>query len=224
MIPLSQQLEYFKEYKERLKEAKGEAAAEEIVAGALYLFSIGTNDFLVNYFVLPLRRAHYTPSEYVAFLAGLAGAAVRETYGLGARNIVFSGLAPFGCMPAARTMNRVNPGECNEEYNRAALEFNAAVRDAVVGAELPGARVVYSELYGVVSDMVGSPEEHGFENAAEGCCGTGYIETSVLCGMDQAFTCRDADKYVFFDSVHPSERAYEIVADHVLSTALHVFL
>jgi phospholipase/lecithinase/hemolysin len=29
---------------------------------------------------------------------------------------------------------------------------------------------------------------------------------------------------VFFDSVHPSEQTYRILADHILNTALRVFL
>ncbi|KAF8692708.1 hypothetical protein HU200_039543 [Digitaria exilis] len=226
VIPLSQQLEYFKEYKERLKRAKGESVANKTIAEALYIFSIGTNDFIVNYFPFPLRPAQYTAPEYVAYLVGLADAAVRDAYGLGARKIEFTGLAPFGCIPAARTLNHDEPGECNEEYNQVAIEFNAELQEAVskLNGDLAGAQVVYADTYSVVSAMVANPSDYGFENIEQGCCGTGLIETSVLCGLDQQFTCQDADQYVFFDSVHPSERTYRIVADHILNTALQVFM
>ena len=226
VISISQQLEYFKEYKERLKQAKGQAVADEIIAEALYIFSIGTNDFFVNYYVIPLRAAKYTPTEYATYLVGLAEDAVRHAYELGARKVMLSGIPPFGCVPAARTMNRDAPGECNEEYNRVAQSYNAGVRDAVVrlGAELAGARVVYLDVYDVPSAIFADPSEYGFENVARGCCGTGLIETTVLCGMDEAFTCQDADKYVFFDSVHPSQRTYKLLADEIIKTALQVFL
>uniref|UniRef100_A0ACD5YB62 Uncharacterized protein n=1 Tax=Avena sativa TaxID=4498 RepID=A0ACD5YB62_AVESA len=227
VIPLSQQLEYFKEYKERLKLAKGDAVADKIIAGALYVFSIGTNDFMVNYFTMPIRRAEYTPEEYVAYLVGLAEACVREVYELGARKIMFNGIPPFGCVPAMRTMNHDAPGECNEEYNRVALRYNAEVQAALsrLGGELgAGAQVVYSDVYDVPYDILSNPSGYGFENVAQGCCGTGLIETSVLCGMDAAFTCQDADKYVFFDSVHPSEQTYRILADNIIRSTLQVFL
>uniref|UniRef100_A0ACD5Y418 Uncharacterized protein n=1 Tax=Avena sativa TaxID=4498 RepID=A0ACD5Y418_AVESA len=227
VIPLSQQLEYFKEYKERLKLAKGDAVAEKIIAGALYVFSIGTNDFMVNYFLMPVRPAEYTPEEYVAYLVGLAEAAVREVYELGGRKIMFNGIPPFGCVPAMRTMNRDAPGECNEEYNRVALRYNAEVQAALsrLNGELgAGAQVVYSDVYDVPYDMFANPSGYGFENVAQGCCGTGLIETTVLCGMDAAFTCQDADKYVFFDSVHPSEKTYRILADSIIRSTLQVFL
>ncbi|VAI16680.1 unnamed protein product [Triticum turgidum subsp. durum] len=194
VISISQQLEYFKEYKERLKQAKGQAV--------------------------------YTPTDYASYLVGLAEDAVRQAYELGARKVMLGGIPPFGCVPAARTLNREAPGECNEEYNRVALRYNAGIRDAVVrlGAELAGARVVYLDVYDVPSAIFASPSEYGFENVARGCCGTGLIETTVLCGMDEAFTCQDADKYVFFDSVHPSQRTYKLLADEIIKTTLQVFL
>ncbi|KAE8791740.1 hypothetical protein D1007_33799 [Hordeum vulgare] len=204
VISISQQLDYFKEYKERLTKAKGQAVADEIIAEALYIFSIGTNDFFVNYYVMPLRPAQYTPTEYATYLVGLAEDAVRQAYELGARKVMLSGIPPFGCVPAARTMNWEAPGECNEEYNRVALRYNAGIRDAVgrLGAELTGARVVYLDVYDVPSAIFANPSAYGFENVAQGCCGTGLIETTVLCGMDEAFTCQDADK------CHPHEQRF----------------
>ncbi|KAM0857076.1 hypothetical protein ACQ4PT_048713 [Festuca glaucescens] len=227
VIPLSQQLEYFKEYKERLKLAKGDALADEIIAEALYVFSIGTNDFMVNYFFMPLRPAEYTPEEYVAYLVGLAEAAVRDVHELGARKVIFGGIPPFGCVPAMRTLNHDAPGECNEEYNRVALRYNAEIQAAMgrLDGELGGGtRVVYADVYDVPYDIIANPSEYGFENVVQGCCGTGVIETTVLCAMDAAFTCEDADKYVFFDSVHPSQRTYRILADEVIRSSLQLFL
>ncbi|CAL5065296.1 unnamed protein product [Urochloa decumbens] len=225
-IPSRLQLEYLKEYKERLRLAKGESVANEIITEALYVFSIGTNDFIVNYFVFPLRPAQYTATEYVTYLVGLANAVVRDAYDLGARKMAFTGLAPFGCLPSSRTVNYDEPGKCNEKYNQLAMRFNAELQEAVkkLNRDLAGAQVVYADTYSVGSAIFANPSDYGFENVAQGCCGTGLIETSVLCGLDQTLSCQDADKYAFFDSVHPSQRTYRIVADHILNTALQVFM
>lgn len=160
---MSQQLEYFKEYKARLKVAKGESVANEIIAEALYIFSIGTNDFILNYFALPLRPAQYTAPEYVSYLISLAEAAVRDAYDLGARKIEFTGLAPFGCVPFSRTLNRRKPGECNDEYNQLAMRFNAQLQEAVrkLNGTLAGAHVVYLDTYSVLSDIVTNPSDYG---------------------------------------------------------------
>jgi len=53
----------------------------------------------------------------------------------------------------------------------------------------------------------------GFEVTAKACCGTGYIETGLLCNKFTPFTCADADKYLFFDSVHLSQKAYQDIAN-----------
>ncbi|XLT12444.1 hypothetical protein HN51_058134 [Arachis hypogaea] len=57
VIPLWKEIEYYKEYQRKLRAHLGEEKANEIFKEALYLVSIGTNDFLENYYTLPQRRA-----------------------------------------------------------------------------------------------------------------------------------------------------------------------
>lgn len=68
VIPMHVQLEYFREYKVRLTAKLGVLRAKEIVNNALYIVSAGTNDFVVNYFTLPVRRHEYTLPGYMDFL------------------------------------------------------------------------------------------------------------------------------------------------------------
>lgn len=64
----------------------------------------------------------------------------------------------------------------------------------------------------------------GFENVENGCCGTGYFEMSYLCDKLNPQTCEDADKYVFWDSFHPTEKMNQIVADSAVKTSLAQFI
>ncbi|KAF0915723.1 hypothetical protein E2562_038429, partial [Oryza meyeriana var. granulata] len=140
-----------------------EYVTNEIITEALYIFSIGTNDFIINYFLLPLRPAVHSTSEYVAYLIGLADVAVRDAYELGTRKILFVGLTPLGCLPSARTLNIEAPaGECNEEHNKAALAFNGGLKKAMrkLNDKLAGARVAYSDIYGVVSSILSNPSDY----------------------------------------------------------------
>ncbi|WOL10741.1 GDSL esterase/lipase [Canna indica] len=50
VIPLWKEVEFFKEYQEKLRSYAGEAMAAHIVNEAVYVVNIGTNDFQVNYF------------------------------------------------------------------------------------------------------------------------------------------------------------------------------
>jgi len=56
VIPLWKQLDMFREYKSRLADHLGDAEAHAVVAGAVYAVSIGTNDFIENYFALTTTR------------------------------------------------------------------------------------------------------------------------------------------------------------------------
>ncbi|XP_062198561.1 GDSL esterase/lipase At2g42990-like [Phragmites australis] len=223
-VTLTQQIEHFKEYKARLRRAKGDATANHIISRSLYIFSIGASDFLANYLVFPLRRYRFTLPEYEAYLVGAAEVAVRAVHALGARRIRLAGLPQLGCLPLQRTINLARPGDCNEWHNMMARSFNHRLRALVwkLNQELPGAQVVYVDQYRLLAAMIAKPWEYGFENSVRGCCGTGYIETGVLCSLDNALSCDNADKYVFFDAVHPSERAYKIVANGILNATSHI--
>lgn len=57
----------------------------------------------------------------------------------------------------------------------------------------------------------------GFAEARRGCCGTGTVETtSLLCNQKSIGTCSNATQYVFWDSVHPSEAANQVLADALI--------
>lgn len=99
VIPLWKEVVYYKEYQKKLKEYVGDEKANKIVSEALYLISLGTNDFLENYYVNPDRQSQFTISQYEDFLVGLARNFIQELYGLGARKISLSGLSPMGCLP-----------------------------------------------------------------------------------------------------------------------------
>lgn len=69
-IPLSQQLEYYKEYQTKLAKVAGSKKAATIIKEAIYILSAGNSDFLQNYYVNPLVNKVYTPDQYSNFLVG----------------------------------------------------------------------------------------------------------------------------------------------------------
>ncbi|XP_021294581.1 GDSL esterase/lipase At5g45950-like, partial [Herrania umbratica] len=53
VLPVSKQLEYFRQYKIRLSQLVGARTAEDITKDAVAVMSMGTNDFLQNYYLEP---------------------------------------------------------------------------------------------------------------------------------------------------------------------------
>uniref|UniRef100_A0A1J3FU62 GDSL esterase/lipase n=1 Tax=Noccaea caerulescens TaxID=107243 RepID=A0A1J3FU62_NOCCA len=225
VVPLWKEVEYYKEYQTRLRSYMGEEKANEVIREALYLISIGTNDFLENYYLVPRKLRKYTVNEFQDFLIGIAGDFMTDIYRLGARKMTFSGLTPFGCLPLERTTQILYGSKCIEEYNIVAKDFNTKMEAKVfkLNRELHGLQLVFSNPYDLVSDILNHPEAFGFENVRSACCGTGLYEMSYLCDKMNPFTCSDASKYVFWDSFHPTEKTSSIVANYVLQHDLSRF-
>ncbi|KAL6629993.1 hypothetical protein ACP70R_029758 [Stipagrostis hirtigluma subsp. patula] len=227
VLRLWQELDYFKEYAAKLRSFLGEDKAKETLSEALYLVSMGTNDFLENFYGLPrgdAARHASSAADYGGYLLGVAEAFVRALHALGARKVDLNGLPPMGCLPLER--RAAADGACTEEYNAVAREFNDRLRAlaARLDGELDGARVVYGDVYGGVADVLADPAAYGFENVRAGCCGvTGRFEIGYLCNEASPLTCADAGEYAFWDAIHPSERLHRIIADRKMNTTLYMF-
>ncbi|EEF46352.1 zinc finger protein, putative [Ricinus communis] len=219
-IPLSQQLQYFREYQSKLAKVAGSSKSASIVKDALYLLSAGSSDFLQNYYVNPWINKLYTPDQYGSFLVSSFSSFVKDLYGLGARRIGVTSLPPLGCLPAARTIFGFHESGCVSRINTDAQQFNKKVNSAATNLQkqLPGLKIVVFDIFKPLYDLVKSPSNYGFVEAARGCCGTGTVETtSLLCNPKSPGTCSNATQYVFWDSVHPSQAANQVLADALIT-------
>ena len=163
VIPLWKEVEYYKEYQKKLRAYIGEEKANEIIREALYLVSIGTNDFLENYYIFPERQSQFTIQQYQDFLIGLAENFFKEIYRLGARKISLTGLPPMGCLPLERAMNIMDDHACVQEYNNVALEFNSKLGWLVnkLNKELPGFQLVSANAYNIELQIITKPSHFG---------------------------------------------------------------
>lgn len=215
VIPLWKEVEYFKEYQSRLAKHAGRGRARRIVANAVYIVSIGTNDFLENYYLLVTGRfAEFSVDAYQDFLVARAEEFLTAIYRLGARRVTFAGLSAIGCVPLERTLNLLRGGGCIEEYNQVARDYNVKVKAMIarLRAELPGFKLAYINVYDNMINLINNPSKLGLENVSEGCCATGKIEMGYMCNDKSPMTCEDADKYFFWDSFHPTEKVNRFFA------------
>ena len=56
----------------------------------------------------------------------------------------------------------------------------------------------------------------GFEQTNKGCCGTGLAEAGPLCNVLTP-TCKNRSKFVFWDSFHPTETAYNFMTESLFN-------
>ncbi|KAI4305382.1 hypothetical protein L6164_028752 [Bauhinia variegata] len=219
-IPVLKQTEYFKNYTVKLKKIAGNEETEKILEGALVIVSAGTNDFTLNFYILPIRALEYkfNISAYQDFLQSRLQIFIEKLYELGLRKIAVAGLPPVGCLPLQMTLKFENPKhrECVESQNSDCQLYNQKLAKLLpqIEAKLSGSKVVYTNIYDPLLDMINHPQKYGFEISEKGCCGRGLLAAGPLCNVLTP-TCDDASKYMFWDSIHPTEAAYQYIAEYV---------
>ncbi|CAA6669715.1 unnamed protein product [Spirodela intermedia] len=207
VLSMPDQLELFKKYASQVRAIAGAEKGDAILAEAIYAIAAGNDDIANTYFSTPFRRSLFDIPSYVNMIASYASAFIEELINLGARRIGFVSLPPLGCLPA-----------CDPIRNQAAMLFNSKMAEVMrsLSEKYPGRKVVILDIYTSLLDMIERPSSYGFVESTKGCCGTGTIEVTLLCNPLTPITCGDDSKYVFWDSFHPTERAYEVLSDLLL--------
>nr|ABK21631.1 unknown [Picea sitchensis] len=218
VLTLEQQLDNFKLYREKLVNMLGPENSSEVISGALFVISMGTNDFSNNYYLNPSTRAHYTIDEFQDHVLHTLSRFIENIYKEGASLLGLIGLPPFGCLPSQITLYHLTGDACVDEFNDVAISFNHKAASLVKTLKpiLPGLKIAYIDIYDKPLDIIKNPSKYGFEEARRGCCGTGTVETAMLCNPTTP-VCPDPSKYVFWDSVHPTGKVYNIVGQDIFS-------
>jgi GDSL-like Lipase/Acylhydrolase len=148
-----------------LRSYQGEAKARETIREALHIISLGTNDFILNYYSAlgSNRTSEFTTEGYTDFIVAIAENFIRDIYTLGACKIELVGITPFGCLPPERLTNQGYIGACKEDYNMVAQYFNLKLEALVdkLNKELPGMKIVFASVYDLFLNVVYNPTAYG---------------------------------------------------------------
>ncbi|PKI72555.1 hypothetical protein CRG98_007077 [Punica granatum] len=217
-ISLPQQLNNYKEWQGKVASIVGRKKANATFSGAIHLLSAGSSDFIQNYYVNPLLNRAYSVDQFSDTLLRSYSNFILNLYGLGARKVGVTSLPPLGCLPAAITLFGLGSNQCIARLNQDAVSFNNKLNSISqsLKAKLSGLKLVIFDIYQPLLDMVTKPADNGFFESRRACCGTGTIETSLLCNSASIGTCSNATGYVFWDGFHPSEAANMVLAGDLL--------
>lgn len=224
-LSLDKQLEMFKEYIGKIKDVVGEEKANFIVGNSIYLVVSGSDDIANTYYTTPLRRPQYDINSYADFLVASASDFIKVLYEIGARRIAVFNLPPIGCVPSQRTLAGGPSRLCAEDHNKAAELVNSKLSSAMDSLKKmsPQAKIVIIDIYNPLLNLILHPQDYGFEVVDRGCCGTGEIEVVVLCNSNTP-TCPDDTKYLFWDSYHPTDKGYALLAEVTLQRYINILI
>ncbi|AQK67588.1 GDSL esterase/lipase EXL3 [Zea mays] len=225
VISLPDQLTMFHDYLGKVRDAAGDARVSDILSRGVFAICAGSDDVANTYFTLRARSS-YDHASYARLLVQHATAFVEDLIRAGARRVAFIGIPPIGCVPSQRTMSGGLDRGCSQGHNEIAVAYNAGMVQqlAALRAKYPDTLLVFMDIYGFLYDMMMHPRSYGFTQSTRGCCGTGLLEVSVLCNGVTSAVCQDVGDYLFWDSYHPTEKAYKILADFVFDNYVKLIL
>ncbi|KAL1212773.1 GDSL esterase/lipase EXL1 [Cardamine amara subsp. amara] len=223
-ISLSKQLQYFEEYIEKLKGMVGEEKTKHIIENSLFSVVYGSNDIDNTYFDLPITQLIYDVDSFTTLLAEDALSFIQKLYEHGARRILVNGIAPLGCIPSKRTSSGGPLRHCSAKHNDAAKLFNDKLSANIdkLSRKLQEKSIIYVDNYSPLLEIITTPKKYGFKVVDLGCCGTGLFEVAELCNKFSTI-CPTRTDYVFWDSFHPTEKTYRILAANVLEKYINKF-
>ncbi|GAB4835451.1 GDSL esterase/lipase ltl1 [Ancistrocladus abbreviatus] len=219
IIRISRQLEYFQQYQQRVSQLIGQGRTQQLVNQALVLITLGGNDFVNNYYLVPysVRSRQYALPDYVRYLISEYRKILERLYNLGARRVLVTGTGPLGCVPSERAQRGRN-GECAQDLQRAAALFNPQLVQMIreVNSEIGSDIFVAANAFQMHMDFVSNPQAYGFVTSKVACCGQGPYNGIGLCTV-LSNLCPNRNIYAFWDAFHPTEKANRLIVDQIMN-------
>ncbi|GAB4827114.1 hypothetical protein Ancab_034001 [Ancistrocladus abbreviatus] len=191
-----------------------EDSAANYLSKCIYSVSLGSNDYLNNYFMPAYYTTgqRYTPEQYADVLLQDYTAQIRTLYSNGARKLVLIGVGQIGCSPNELAQNSPDGRTCVARINSANQIFNNKLKSLVdqLNRQLVDARFIYINAYGIFQDLINNPASYGFRVTNAGCCGVGRNNGQITC-LPYQTPCQNRNEYLFWDAYHPTEAANVII-------------
>ncbi|TXG66162.1 hypothetical protein EZV62_007437 [Acer yangbiense] len=219
IIRMFTQLDYFEEYQRRVSALIGAQKTLQLVNQALVLVTVGGNDFVNNYYLVPVsaRSLQFQLPDYVKYLISEYRKLLMRLYKLGARRVLVTGTGPMGCVPAELATRGTNGG-CSAELQRAAALYNPQLVQMLqeVNSKIGKNVFIGANTQLMHMDFISDPQAYGFKTSKIACCGQGPNNGLGLC-TELSNLCRDRKQYAFWDNFHPSENAVKIIVRQIMT-------
>lgn len=200
------------------------SSSKTLLERALFIVVMGSNDFIGNYFspvpFVPTQKS--MPLEmFVESLISRFRLQLTRLYEMGARKFAVANVGPVGCTPLERALNPsyTTGGSCISFIDNAVILFNKKLKSLLkdLNSNLVGSKLLYADVYSILSHLIINYQSYGFENYSSPCC---KILPRALRGLlpcsPTSIVCSNRSKYVFWDMAHPTDATNVIIAKKLL--------
>ncbi|CAN8244021.1 unnamed protein product [Cochlearia groenlandica] len=220
IIRMYQQLDYFQQYQQRLTRLIGKPQTQRLVDQAVVLITVGGNDFVNNYFLLPYsaRSRQFALPDYVRFLISEYKKILLRLSSLGVGRVLVTGAGPLGCAPAELARSPSSNGRCSPELQVAASLYDPQLVQMVneLNRKIGKNVFIAANTNQMQTDFLRTPRTYGFITSKVACCGQGPFNGIGVCTVFSN-VCPNRDLYVFWDAFHPTEKANRLIVRRILT-------
>ncbi|KQJ92475.1 GDSL esterase/lipase At1g71250 [Brachypodium distachyon] len=203
-------------------ESPSPAAAAAALSSSLFVVSFGS-DAYARLLGRGTEADAWAPKHgrrgFARLLAGRVGRAVQELYEAGARRVAVLAVGPLGCAPRVmweglHLVDNNAGGGCVEEANELVQAYNGRVEAVLdeLRPSLPGADLVFCDVYKAVMEMISNPGAYGFEEAREACCGLGPFGGTIGC-LTREMACPTPQGHIWWDLYSLTGTANSLLVD-----------
>ncbi|PKI56518.1 hypothetical protein CRG98_023044 [Punica granatum] len=129
VVDLKSQLRQFEKIEKQLKKNFGDELAAKTISEAVYMFSIGGNDYGSPFFTNSTLFQSHSHEQYVAMVIGNLTSVISGIHSKGGRKFGVNSLGPLGCHPVMRALE--GTGACSKELNELVKLHNGALAKAL---------------------------------------------------------------------------------------------
>ncbi|OUL18893.1 SGNH/GDSL hydrolase family protein [Nostoc sp. 106C] len=160
---------------------------QKLNPNALYILWAGANDYL------------FGTTNTTAAIANLSNA-VQSLLTAGAKTILVANLPDLGKIPATyNTFNSSNLSAVTSLHNS---ELTKSI-DSLQQKFGSGSKIIQLDVNSIYREAISNPAKFDFTNVTSSC-------------LSNVTSCSNPDKFLFWDSIHPTTAAHRILADAAL--------
>ncbi|XP_072962559.1 GDSL esterase/lipase At4g16230-like [Typha angustifolia] len=203
VIDIDEQIKNFKLVAADHRTRVGNRTTDRTISKSLFCFSTGSNDLFALFQSLdPTNKT--LENQMIESITNKFQDQLTMLYSLGARRFVVFGTGFLGCIPEIRKL--VPGNNCLEDLNNLSLHFKNATKSLLqsLSSNLPGFKYTFGDVYEMLVPVFANPLQYGFREMKAPCC-------PPPCTLNSTY-CRNRQEYYNWDSFHPTEAVYRMVA------------
>lgn len=178
-------------------------STNEVSDQTLYVVAIGGNDVRDALGVFELDPSGASSTAVITDAIVAIGDNIAALYTSGARDFFIANAPDISFTPAVRTLDAASPGTAFVA-SLISSQFNSAL-DQLIGqleSQLPGISISLLNLQTLISSVAASPRDFRLKNVTDAC----------IMPNQPPFSCRKANRYLFWDGIHPTKAGHRIFA------------